>query len=426
MLFLFVFLCLKKRDSVNFELFIAKRIIRSKTTDNSINQGTRIILRFSILGVALGIFLMLLSLAVVKGFQGEIRSKVIGFGSHIQITEFNYENPLNFKPLDKDQPFYPSLEDEDGVASIQMYALKEGIIKTNDEIAGVIAKGISTDFNWKFFSQNLEEGSILKIEDSIKSNSVIISRHLSKQLKLNLNDKLLIYFIQNGKSRPRKLTVTGIYNTGMQQFDKAYILMDIKHIQRLNEWGEHQISGFEVLLNRYEDLFRMDKILYNKIPNRLNTTTITQQYREIFSWLELQDLNVIVIVTLLTLVCGINMITALLILILEKTNMIGIMKAVGATNKQVRKIFIYMAAYLVLAGLFWGNILGLSFIYMQDKFHLIGLDKSSYYMDYVPVDLGIFEWVVLNLCTFILCVSMLLLPAFVISNISPSKSIRFN
>lgn len=411
---------------MNFELFIAKRIIRSKNTDNSINQGTRVILRFSILGVALGLLLMLVSLAVVKGFQGEIRSKVIGFGAHIQITEFNYENPLNFKPMDKNQPFYPSIENEEGVASIQMYALKEGIIKTNEEIAGVIAKGINTDFNWKFFSQNMEEGSILKIEDSIKSNSVIISRHLSKQLKLKLNDKLLIYFIQNGKSRPRKLKITGIYNTGMQQFDKAYILMDIKHIQRLNDWSENRISGFEVLLNRYEDLFRMDKILYNKIPNRLNTTTITQQYPEIFSWLELQDLNVIVIVTLLTLVCGINMITALLILILEKTNMIGIMKAVGATNGQIRKIFVYMASYLVLSGLFWGNLLGLGFIFLQDKFHLIGLDKTSYYMDYVPVDLGIMEWGILNLATFILCIIMLLLPALVISNILPSKSIRFN
>ena len=411
---------------MNFELFIAKRIIRSKNTDNSINQGTRVILRFSILGVALGLLLMLVSLAVVKGFQGEIRSKVIGFGAHIQITEFNYENPLNFKPMDKNQPFYPSIENEEGVASIQMYALKEGIIKTNEEIAGVIAKGINTDFNWKFFSQNMEEGSILKIEDSIKSNSVIVSRHLSKQLKLKLNDKLLIYFIQNGKSRPRKLKITGIYNTGMQQFDKAYILMDIKHIQRLNDWSENRISGFEVLLNRYEDLFRMDKILYNKIPNRLNTTTITQQYPEIFSWLELQDLNVIVIVTLLTLVCGINMITALLILILEKTNMIGIMKAVGATNGQIRKIFVYMASYLVLSGLFWGNLLGLGFIFLQDKFHLIGLDKTSYYMDYVPVDLGIMEWGILNLATFILCIIMLLLPALVISNILPSKSIRFN
>ena len=411
---------------MNFELFIAKRIIRSKNTDNSINQGTRVILRFSILGVALGLLLMLVSLAVVKGFQGEIRSKVIGFGAHIQITEFNYENPLNFKPMDKNQPFYPSIENEEGVASIQMYALKEGIIKTNEEIAGVIAKGINTDFNWKFFSQNMEEGSILKIEDSIKSNSVIISRHLSKQLKLKLNDKLLIYFIQNGKSRPRKLKITGIYNTGMQQFDKAYILMDIKHIQRLNDWSENRISGFEVLLNRYEDLFRMDKILYNKIPNRLNTTTITQQYPEIFSWLELQDLNVIVIVTLLTLVCGINMITALLILILEKTNMIGIMKAVGATNGQIRKICVYMASYLVLSRLFWGNLLGLGFIFLQDKFHLIGLDKTSYYMDYVPVDLGIMEWGILNLATFILCIIMLLLPALVISNILPSKSIRFN
>ncbi len=411
---------------MNYELFIAKRIIQSKSADNSINKGTRIILRFSIIGVALGVFLMLLSLAVVKGFQGEIRNKVIGFGSHIQITEFNYESPLSFKPMDKNQPFYTEIAKAPEVSSVQMYALKEGIIKTDEEIAGVIAKGIHSDFNWDFFSKNLEEGEILEISDSSRTNSVIISRHLAKRLKLKLNDRLLIYFIQNGKSRPRKLTISGIYNTGMQQFDKAYILVDIKHIQRLNEWNENQISGFEVLLKRYEDLFKMDKILYNKIPHHLNTTTITEQYPEIFGWLELQDLNVIVIVTLLTLVCGINMITALLILILEKTNMIGILKAIGATNKQVRKIFIYMAVYLVVLGLFWGNVFGLGFIALQDKFHLIGLDKTSYYVDYVPVNLGLMEWFVLNIGTFFLCVLMLLLPALIISNILPSKSIRFN
>lgn len=411
---------------MNFELFIAQRIIQSKEKDNSINKGTRVILRFSIIGVALGVFLMLLSLAVVKGFQGEIRNKVIGFGSHIQITEFNYENPLNFKPMNKNQPFYPDLENEEGVSTIQMYALKEGIIKTEEEIAGVIAKGISTDFNWDFFKQNLEEGEILSLSDSAKSNEVIVSRHLANQLKLEVGKKLLIYFIQDGKSRPRKLKITGIYNTGMQQFDKVYILLDIKHIQRLNEWNENQISGFEVLLDKYEDLFRMDQILYQKIPNRLNTTTITQQYPEIFGWLELQDLNVIVIVTLLTLVCGINMITALLILILEKTNMIGILKAIGASNKSIRKVFMYMASYLVLMGLFWGNVIGLSFIFLQEKFHLLKLDKASYYMDFVPVDLGLTGWFFLNLGTFILCFIMLLLPSLIISNILPSKTIRFN
>ncbi len=411
---------------MNFELFIAKRIVRSKEKDSSINKGTRVILRFSIVGVALGVFLMLLSLAVVKGFQGEIRNKVIGFGSHIQITEFNYESPLSFKPMEMEQPFYPSIDKEPGVNSIHMYALKEGIIKTDEEIAGVIAKGIGTDFNWDFFSQNLESGTILELNDSTKSNSVIISRHIANQLQLKLNEKLLIYFIQNGKSRPRKLKIAGIYNTGMQQFDKAYILMDIKHIQRLNEWETNQISGFEVLLDKYEDLFRMDEILYKKIPNRLNTSTITDQYPEIFGWLELQDMNVIVIVTLLTLVCGINMITALLILILEKTNMIGVLKAIGTTNKSIRRVFMYMASYLVLMGLFWGNLIALIFIYLQNKFHFLKLDKSSYYMDFVPVDLQLYEWALLNIGTFILCYLMLLLPSLIISNILPSKTIRFN
>lgn len=411
---------------MNYELFIARKILNGTGSDEANQSGTQAILKFSIFGVALGVALMVLSIAVVTGFQKEIQSKVVGFGSHIQITEFNYEDPLHFKAIEKKQPFYEQVKNDPDIRSIQTYALKEGIIKTKDNISGVIAKGIDIDFNWTFFRKNLEEGTLFTVKDSAKSNAVIISRDIAKTMDLTIGDPLLIIFIHNGKSRPRKFTIQGIYNTGMQQFDKAYVLIDIKHIQRINGWSKNQVSGFEILLHDYADLFRINEILYNKIPHELNTTTINQQYPEIFGWLELQDMNVVVIIVLLTLVSGITMITALLILILEKTNMIGILKASGARNGNIRKIFLYTASSLVLRGLFWGNLIGLSVAFLQLKFNLIALDEASYYIDHVPINIEFMHVLILNVTTFILCMLMLIIPAAIISNISPSKSIKFN
>ena len=411
---------------MNYELFIAYKIISSKAKSGSINRGTRVILNIAILGICLGLAVMLVSVSTVTGFQKEIQSKVVGFGSHIQISEFNFDNPLNFKPINKNQDFYPYLDTISEIRKVQSFALKEGIIKTNEEIHGVIAKGITYDFDWSFFQQNIIEGSIINLSDSIKSNQVLISKHISDKLKLKLNDKFIVYFINEGKSRPRKFTVSGIYHTGMEQFDKAYILIDIKHIQKINDWNENEISGFEILLNNYEDLFRMNEFLYKHIPPELNTISIVSQYPEIFGWLELQDMNVIVIIVLMILVCGANMISALLILILEKTNMIGILKAMGAKNGSIRIIFLVMASYLILLGLFWGNLIGIGFLFLQDSFHILKLDQASYYIDHVPVNINLTHIFVLNLGTIIFCLFFLILPSYLVTKISPVKVIKFN
>ncbi|MBD81651.1 MAG: hypothetical protein CL840_22215 [Crocinitomicaceae bacterium] len=411
---------------MNHELFIAHKIINSRSKGGAINRGTRIILNIAILGICLGLAIMLVAVSTVTGFQREIQSRVVGFGSHVQITEFNFDDPLNFQPIDKKQPFYPLMDTIPEVRNLQIFALKEGIVKGEDEIYGVISKGISTDFDWEFFANNMVEGRPIMLSDSSKSKEAVISKTIAQKLNLKLNDPLLVYFIHDGKSRPRKFTISGIYHTGMEQFDKAYILVDIKHLQKINGWDENQVSGFEVLLHRYEDLFRMDEFLYRYIPPELNTISIVSQYPEIFGWLELQDMNVIVIIILMILVCGINMISALLILILEKINMIGILKSMGAQNGSIRTIFLYMASYLVTWGLFWGNLIGLSFLYIQDKYHLLKLDQSSYYIDHVPVNINFYHLVLINVGTLFFCVLFLVLPSYLVTKISPVKAVRFN
>lgn len=407
-------------------MFIARKLISTKGKSSSLNRGTRIILGIAVGAVSISLVVMILALAIVTGFQREIREKVVGFGAHLQITEFNYENPLNFKPMDINQSFYPHIDTLPEIRTIQAYALKEGIIKTDKEIQGVIAKGVYRDFNWDFFKQNLEYGSLLNWNERKKSNDVLISKEIARKLELDTGQAITVYFVQDNKSRPRKLTVRGIYHTGMKQFDESYILVDIRHVQKLNNWSENQISGFEVLLNDFSGLSTFGDFLYHQIPPELNVSSIKDQYYEIFGWLELQDMNVIVIIILLVLVSSINVISVLLILILEKSNFIGIMKSSGAANWSLRRIFIFMGGHLILRGVFWGNVIGLSLAFIQNYFHLVTLPQESYYIEFVPVEINLVQIIALNLGTFIICFMVLIIPTSIISNISPARSIRFN
>lgn len=416
----------KHRYSVNYEMFIAKRLIKAQSGLGSLGKGTKIILGITISSISLGLAVMILAISIVTGFQNEIRKKVVGFGSHLHITEFNYSDPLNFKPIGLDQPFYPSLDTIKEVRTIQAYALKEGIIKTDDEIQGIIAKGIYKDFNWEFFLQNMVEGQALTWNEEEKSNEIIISREIATKLNIKLGESILIYFIQDGKSRPRKLTVTGIYHTGMKQFDEAYILMDMRHVQKLNNWREDQISGFEILLHDYKDLERMGEFLYHNIPVDLNTISIKDQHFEIFGWLELQDMNVIVIIVLLLLVCSVNVISVILILILEKTNFIGILKATGAQDWSIRKIFLYVGTFLSAIGILIGDLIGIGLALIQKYLKPLTLPQESYYIEFVPINLDLSQLLILNACTIALCIVVLLIPTVIIGNISPSKSIKFN
>ena len=395
-------------------------------TSGETSQSSSAIVKISVAGIAIGMAVMLLSVGIVNGFQNEIQQKVIGFGSHLQISMYNTQNAVSEKPVERAQPFLDDIRAEPTVKNVNVYAFKSGIIVANSEIKGIIAKGVDQDYDWDFFSKNLVDGSVFSIPDSNKSDSVVLSKYVMDKLKLELGEKITVIFIQDEKERKRRFVVGGVYESGMDQFDANMMLCDIRHVQKLNNWALNQVAGFEVTLNEFDDLGMLDEIISNHISWEFTTLKITDQFMEIFGWLELQDLNVVIILSLMVLVSGINMITALLVFILERTNMIGLLKALGATNGSLSKIFLYNAAYLILLGTFWGNLIGLSLGLLQKHFQILKLDKASYYIDHVPV---LFEWDVIlyiNLGSVVISMLMLILPSMIVSRIDPVKTIRFN
>lgn len=411
--------------ALNYELHIARRMLGNRQKGES-RGGSRAIIRIAVAGIAIGMAVMILSVAIVTGFQKEIRSKVIGFGSHLQISNFNPQNTLSVTPMHMDQPFVEELRNEPGVKSLQAFAYKAGIITENGEIQGILAKGITQEFDRTFFEKNLVEGTFFSMQDSVRSDSILLSTYITDRLGLELGDKITIVFIQDEKERKRRFTIGGVFESGMEQFDGSIILCDIRHVQRLNNWDENQVSGYEVILKDFKDLDKLDQFIYEHIGYEFNTQKITDQFMDIFGWLELQDINVIIIISLMVLVSGINMVSALLVLILERTNMIGMLKAMGANNWSIQKIFLYNAAFLILIGLFWGNLFGLGIAFLQHKFQFLKLDKSSYYVDHVPVH---FQWdyfLLINAGSLALCMLMLLLPSMLVAKLNPVKTIRFN
>jgi len=406
---------------MNVEYFIAKRLVSAKEGNNRLSRP---IIRIAILAIALSVAVMLISIGVVKGFKKDIADKVIGFGSHIQITAFSDNNSYETKAISKNQDFYPSIENEKGINHIQYFATKAGIIKTADEIHGVILKGVGSDFNRDFFKDNLVEGEVPIYNDTLTSSRVIISKKIADLLDLEIDEKLIMYFAQD-PPRVRKFVVAGIYTTELEEFDNLYVFGDIRHIQNLNNWGIDSVGGFEITIHNFDNLDALTQMVYEKIDYDLNAQTIKEINPQIFDWLKLQDINVNVIIILMLIVAGINIITALLILILERTKLIGILKAIGQNNWSVRKVFLYNASYLIGKGLFWGNLLGIGLCLLQKYFHLISLNPSTYYMNTVPIHLAFSDVLLLNFGAMLSCILMLIIPTYLITKITPIKAIRF-
>ena len=406
---------------MNVEYFIAKRLVSAKEGNNRLSRP---IIRIAILAIALSVAVMLISIGVVKGFKKDIADKVIGFGSHIQITAFSDNNSYETKAISKNQDFYPSIENEKGINHIQYFATKAGIIKTKDEIHGVILKGVGSDFNRDFFKDNLVEGEVPIYNDTLTSSRVIISKKIADLLDLEIDEKLIMYFAQD-PPRVRKFVVAGIYTTELEEFDNLYVFGDIRHIQNLNNWGIDSVGGFEITIHNFDNLDALTQMVYEKIDYDLNAQTIKEINPQIFDWLKLQDINVNVIIILMLIVAGINIITALLILILERTKLIGILKAIGQNNWSVRKVFLYNASYLIGKGLFWGNLLGIGLCLLQKYFHLISLNPSTYYMNTVPIHLAFSDVLLLNFGAMLSCILMLIIPTYLITKITPIKAIRF-
>jgi len=393
---------------------------------------SRSIIAIATFGIALGLTVMIVAVAIVTGFKDEISNKVTGFGAHIQIL--NLDSNLSFEtmPVPAGLESVQQIASMDGVKNVQPFAIKAGIIKTGDEIHGAVLKGVDGQYDWDFIKKHITGGTIFTVNDTVRSNQVVLSENTANLLKLGVGDKFTMYFIQE-PPRARTFTIQGIYNTSLEEFDRLYIYADIKQVQRLNNWHEGLVSGYEVLLEEMDDLREITNEVKKQVAfdflddgSRLKVETIQEKYTQIFDWLNLQDMNVVILILLMLIVAGFNMISGLLILILERTNMIGILKALGTTNASVRKIFLYQSGYLTLVGLFWGNLIGLVICILQKYLNLVSLDPSSYYLDTVPINLNFIHILMLNLGTITITFLFLLLPSMIISRISPDKSIRFN
>ncbi len=414
---------------MNIGFFIAKRLAFDKESRQTI---TRPIIKISVIGIALGLAVMIISVAIVIGFKNEIRKKIAGFGSHIQIINYDSNNSFETIPVSKNQSFYPSLDSVYGIKHIQVFATKPGIIKTDNDIQGAIVKGIGSDYDWSFFRENLVEGEIFYVNDSVKTDKVIISKYLSSLLKLNIGDRFGMYFIDD-KPRGRPFRITGIYETNLEEFDRQFILADIGHIQKLNNWNDDQVSGFEIILDDFSDIDYMTYIVngiagakFYEDGSKLRVINIKQRYPQIFDWLGLIDKNVWIILGLMLIVACFNIISGLLIMILDRTNMIGTLKALGTENRSIQRIFLYQAFYLLVRGLFWGNLIGLSLCWIQHYFRILKLEQSSYFIDYVPIYFNGFYLFLLNLGTLLITLLVLQIPSMVVTRISPVKTIRFD
>ena len=416
---------------MNTDLYIARRIFSAKENRNNLSHR---IVNIALFGIVLGLVVLILSVAIVTGYKSEVGKKVIGFGSHLQIVNLDSNQSFETSPISQDQPFLKDLKNIEGIRHVQVFATKPGIIRTDEEIQGVVLKGIGPDFDWSFFQENKVAGEPFQVQDTIRSNKIWVSKHIADLLKLKLGDDLTMFFLSESEEVPRqrKFELAGIYKTSLEEFDRMFVLVDINHIRKLNNWKTNEISGFEILVNDFNKLAEQEKavrnlLLRNTKPDSpiLHVVSIKDKYRNIFDWLSLLDMNVWVILALMVLVAGFNMVSSLLVIILERTQMIGILKAMGARNWSIRKVFLYFSVMLILKALIWGNILGVGICLIQYYTHVLKLDPASYYLEYVPINLTIFHLVLLNVCTVVITILMLLLPSYFITKVSPEKTIRF-
>jgi lipoprotein-releasing system permease protein len=411
---------------LKLEYFIAKRLITAKDFKSSISSP---IINIAIAAIAIGMIMMIVSVATGVGLQNKIREKISAFNGHVIISNFdNNKSDITILPIEKNQDFYPVFKTLSGISHIQAIASKSGIIRTESAFEGVIFKGVGEDYRWENINEYLVSGRLPLFTTTV-SQEVVISHFLANRLNLKIGDAFNTFFMkenQNALPNLRRFKIVGIFNTGFQQFDATYILGDIRHIQHMNKWNKNQIGAFEVFVHDFNSIKTSGDAIYNEIDSTLDSKTIIEKYSYIFEWLQLFDFNIIVIIVVMILVATINMVVALLVLILERTQMIGILKALGANNWSVRKIFLYNATYLIIRGLFWGNGIGISLLLLQKYFGIIKLNPENYYVDQAPVFLDLGYILLLNLLTVLICFVVLLIPSYVITKISPVKAIRFD
>lgn len=411
---------------MNLEFFIAKRLINAKQHKSSISAP---IIKIAIVAIAIGVIMMLVAFATGIGLQQKIREKMSAFTGHVTISSYDNNNSqVSLMPISTNQDFYPDFPTVEGIEHVQATAYLGGVIRTETDFEGIIVKGVGADYNWSYFEDFLVEGELPEVLGQL-NDEVLISRYTANRLGLEVGDKVPTYFLRDESSKTpliRAFVIKGIYNSGFQDFDELYMLADIRHVQRINRWEKDEVGNFEVFLEDFSKVEEKGQEIYENTGSFLDTRTIKQQYYSIFEWLSLFDFNIALIIGIMILVAGINMITALLVLILERTQMIGILKALGSSDWMIRKIFLYNAGYLILLGLFWGNLIGLGLLFAQKYLKLVPLNPETYYVTEAPVYLG-WEYILgVNLGTLMLCMLMLLIPSFIITRISPVKAMKFD
>ncbi len=405
--------------------FIAKRVALNRERTFS-----RFIIRIALIATSLSVAVMILTVALVNGFQQEISHKVFDFWGHVHITPFQAYSGM----LTEDIPFKDSLPLKEEIASlpevtsISSYAHRSAILKVNKEIEGVMFKGIDSSYNWRHLTPYLKEGERLTFPDSSYSHEILISRDLANELKLKVDDPFIAYFVQRGSTTPkaRKLIVAGIYKTSISDYDKTYIIGDINLLRDVNHWKPKEIGGYEVFLKDYNQIGPFKQDLYNGIlPQQLVATSIYQVNPNIFDWLNLQNMNELIILVIMAIVAIINMITAILILILERVNMIGVLKSLGMNNWGIQKIFLYQMSYITLVGLFIGNVFGLGVAWLQKTTGFFKLDEQIYYMSKAPIKINWWYVVGIDLGTLVICVLVLIIPTLIVRRVSPVKAVAF-
>ena len=420
---------LKNNKQMNFPLFIARKINGNEDKKRKVSKPA---IRIATFGVAIGLAVMIISVCVVLGFKHTIRDKVIGFGSHVTVANYNSLQSSDDYPIVVNDTTINKLKKVNNVRHVQRFAYTQGILKTDDDFLGVVLKGVGAEFDTTFIHKSMVEGSIPTFSDKANQQKILISKTIAEKLNLKVNDKIFAYFVNQQGVRTRRFTISGIYETNMKQFDSQICFTDLYTTNKLNGWKTDQCSGAEVLINDFNQLDISALKVLNSVKgttDRYGATysaaTVIEQNPQIFSWLDLMDLNVWIILALMISVAGVTMISGLLIIILERTQMIGIMKAMGSTNKQVRHIFLWFATFIIGKGLLLGNLVGLGIVLLQKYTGLVSLDPKTYYVSTVPVEINLPLILILNIATLLICVFVLIAPSYLISHIHPAKSMHY-
>ncbi|MFN8295400.1 MAG: FtsX-like permease family protein [Chitinophagales bacterium] len=408
---------------MNLELFISKRLaLGDKKT------FSRFIIRIAIIAIALSVAVMIVSTCMVSGFSKEIKERIFGFWGEIHITNFDNNESFETSPIKKEQVLLDKIRKANDVKNVAPFIIKAGILKTKTEIDGIALKGVGKDYDWAAIQTYLKEGQLPAFNDTAASKDILVSMSTAKKLNLKVGSAIIAYFIRKDLSAPlgRKLRVCGIFHTGLEEYDKQYAIVDIQLLRQLNQWQPDEVAGYEI---RLKDMNRMDafkdSVYYKYIDQRVNAKTMKEINRNIFEWLDLTRLSGYLILVFAFFIAVLNMITALIILIIDRTNMIGILKSLGANNKSISRVFIYNAAYIILNGLFWGNLIGIGICLMQHFTGFIKMNQENYYLSEAPVYFNIPVIVLINIGTLIICTLILVLPTRLISRISPMRAIRF-